>query len=163
MMTVLNGVLVVVDAVDQPGVGIRLMTERVEVRRAARIERARTGEVLARLPRRDARRQIHQRREVPPVQRQFLDRPLFDDGANLGRIGAEKRRRGDDGGRFLEPPDFERDINARTLIHLQDDAVAHPFFEAGNVDFDSVGAGSQERRGVAACANRSRMCPMSHG
>ena len=55
MITVLNEYLVVVDAVDEPGIGVRLMPEGVEVRRASRVERARTRQVLASLSRRDAR------------------------------------------------------------------------------------------------------------
>ena len=76
-------VLVVVDAVDQPGVRVGLMAERVEVRGAAGIERAGARQVLAGLPGRDARRQVDERREVAAVQRQLLDRPLLDDRADL--------------------------------------------------------------------------------
>ena len=85
-------VLVVVDAVDQPRVGVGLMAERVEVRRAARIEGAGARQVLAGLSRRDARRQVHKGREVPAVQRQLLDRALLDDGADFRRIRAQQRR-----------------------------------------------------------------------
>src|SRR4051812_20713856 len=105
------------------------MAERVEVRRAARVERARARQVLPGLAWGNAWREVDERREVPPVQRQFLDRALLDHGADFRGIGAEEWRRCDDGGCFLQPPDLERDVDARALIHLQDDAVAHPFLE----------------------------------
>ena len=50
------------------------------------------------------------------------------------------------------PPDLERDVDARALVDLQDDAFADPFLEALHVDFDDVGAG---RRGTARCSCRS--------
>ena len=83
--------------------------ERVEVRGAARVERARAREVLARLPGRDPRRQIDERREVAAVQRQFLDGRLLDDRADLRRVGADApARSADDRGRLLDAADFER-------------------------------------------------------
>ena len=54
--------LVVVNPVDQPRIGVRLVTQGIEVRRAAWIERARARKVLARLARSDARRQVYERR-----------------------------------------------------------------------------------------------------
>ena len=85
--------LVVVDAVDEPAVRVRLMAERVEVGRAARVERAGAGQVLVRLPRRDARHEIDERREVAAVERQLLDRRLLDDRADLGRIACARPAR----------------------------------------------------------------------
>ena len=89
-----EGELVVVDAVDEPRVGVGLTAERVEVRRAARIEGAGAREVLARLPGRNPRREVDEGREVASVQRQFLDRNLFDDGPDFRRVGAHERRFG---------------------------------------------------------------------
>ena len=93
MMTVLNEVLVVVDAVNQPAVGVRLVPQGVEIRGAAGVERARAREVLARLPRRDAWREIHERGEVSAIQRQLTDGALLNHGANLGRVGPDEGRR----------------------------------------------------------------------
>ncbi len=47
------------------------------------------------------------------------------------------------------PPDLQRDVHARALVDLEDHAAADPFLEPRHVDFDDVGAGCQERRGVA--------------
>ena len=76
-------VFVVVDAVDQPAVGVGLLAERVEVGGAARVERARAGQVLVRLARCHAGHEIHQRREVASVQRQLADRLLLDHRAHF--------------------------------------------------------------------------------
>src|SRR5262249_11248138 len=66
-------VFIVVNAVDQPAVGVGVVAQRVEIRRGARIEGGSPRQILARLPWRHARRQIDQLREVAPVERQFLD------------------------------------------------------------------------------------------
>ena len=142
-------VLVVVDPVDQPGVRVGLMPQRVEVRRAARVEGAGARQVLAGLPGGDPRCQVDQRREVPAVQRKLLDRALLDDGADFRRIGAQQRRLRRDGRGFFDAPDLQRDVHARALIDLEDHAAADPFLEPRHVDFDDIGAGCQERRGVA--------------
>ena len=135
-----EGVFVVVDAVDQPGVRVGLVAERVEVRRAPRIEGAGAREVLARLPGSDARRQIDEGREVAAVQRQLLDGALLDDRADLRRVGPEQRRFGHDRRRFLDAADFERHVDARALIDLEDDAFPAPLPESLHVHFDGVGA-----------------------
>jgi hypothetical protein len=143
-------VLVVVDAVDQPRIRVRLVAERVEVRRPARVEGAGAGEVLVRLSRRDAGRQIHEGREVAAVERQFLDRAFLDDGADFGGIRPQQRRFGHHGRRLLDAAHLERHVDAGALIDLQDDAFADPLPEAGHADFDGVGARRQERHRVAA-------------
>ena len=141
-------ILVIVDAVDEPAVGVRLVPEGVEVRRAARVECARAREVFAGLTGRDARCQVDQRREVPAVERQLLDRPFLDDGADFRRVGPDDRRLGHDGGRFLNPADFERHVDAGPLVDLQDDALTDRFFEALDIDFDRVGPWHQKRRRI---------------
>jgi hypothetical protein len=128
------------------------MPEGIEVRRAARVESTRTRQVLARLPRRDAWRQVDQRREVTAVQRQLLDRALFDDRADLRRVGADERRRRHHGRRLLDAPDLQSDVDPRALIDLQDDAFANRLLEALHVDFDCVGARHQKRRRVVPAA-----------
>ena len=45
---------------------------------------------------------------------------------SVRRSGAD----GDDGGGLFDAADFERDVDARALIDLEDDAVAHPLLEA---------------------------------
>ena len=102
------------------------MPERVEVRRAARVEGAGARQVLAGLPGREPGRQVDEGREVPAVQRQLLDRPLLDDRADLRRIGAQQRRLGRDGRGLLDAADLERDVDARALIDLEDHARRGP-------------------------------------
>ena len=94
--------------------------------------------------------EVDERGEVAAVERQLLDRPLFDDRADFGRIRPQQRRLGHDGGRLFEPADFEPDVDARPLIDLQDDAVPHPLLESLHVDLDRVGARREEGRRVAA-------------
>ena len=143
-------VFVVVDPVDQPGVRVGLVSECVEVRGPAGIERAGPRQVLVGLPRRDSRRQVDQRREVAAVQRQLLDRPLLDDRPDLGRVRPEQRRFGHDRRGLLDAAHLERHVDTRALVDLQDHALPAPAAEALHVHLDRVGSGRQERRGVAA-------------
>ena len=145
-----EGELVVVDAVDHPRIGVRLRPERIEVGGAARVEGARTGEVLARLARCDPRCQVHERGEVPAVQRQFLDRHLLDDRAGLRGIGAHDRRTRDHRGGLFDRAHFERHVDAHAVGDLQDDAGTDPGLESLELHLHLVGPGHQERRGIDA-------------
>ena len=145
-----EGELVVVDAVDEPRVGVGLTAERVEVRRAARIEGAGARQVLAGLPRRNPRRQVDEGREVPSIQRQFLDRLLLDHGPDLGRVGAHERRLANHGRLFRQRPHLERGVDSEPIVHLQHDPAACPRLEALQLDRYLVGARHQERRSVDA-------------
>jgi hypothetical protein len=99
--------LVVVDAVDEPGVGVGLVAQGVEVGGPAWVERAGAGQILACLPRRDAWHEVDERCEVAPVERQFLDGRLLDDGADLGGVGADDRRAGHHGRLLFDSADLE--------------------------------------------------------
>ncbi len=125
-----EGELVVVDAVDEPAVGVRLLAEGVEVRGAARVERARSRQVLARLPRRHARHEVDQRREVAAVERQLADGLLLDDRADLGRLGLDQGRPADDRRHLGELADVERDVHACPVVDLHDDALPDVLAEA---------------------------------
>ncbi len=76
-----EGELVVVDAVDEPAVGVGLLAEGVEVGRAARVEGAGARQVLALLARRHAGDEVDERGEIALVERQLADGLLFDDRA----------------------------------------------------------------------------------
>ena len=128
------------------------MAERVEVRRATRVECAGTREVLARLSGGDAGRGVDEGRKVPRVERQILDVAAVDDRADLGRIRPEQRCRCHDRGGFLDAAHFEQHVNPRTLIHFEDNAFSDPLLEALHVDFDRIGPGGEKGRGVGAGA-----------
>ncbi len=106
------------------------MAEGIEVRRPAGIERAGARQVLVGLPGGDARREVHERREVPSVERQLLDRPLLDDCADLRRVRPQQRRFGHDRRGLLDPSDFQQYVYSGALVHLQDDTLTDPLLEA---------------------------------
>ncbi len=145
-----EGELVVVDAVDEPAVGVGLLAEGVEVGGAARVEGAGAGEVLALLARRHAGDEVDERREVALVQRQLADRLLLDDRADFGRLGLDQRRRRDDRRHFGELADLEAGVDAGAIVDLDGDALAHVLLEAGQLDFDFIRAGVEERGDVGA-------------
>ena len=126
------------------------MSQRIEVRGAARVEGARARQVLARLAWRDPGRQIHERREVAAVERQFLDGPFLDHRADLGGVGAHEWCARRDRGGLFDAADLERRIHAQPIIDLKDDPAVHPLSEALELHRHGVGAGNEERRGEVA-------------
>ena len=156
--------LVVVDAVDQPCVGVGGRAEGVEVRGAARVEGGLAGEVLAGLPGSDAGREVDERREVAAVERQLAHRALLDHLAHLGGVGARERGEADHLGRLGHAADFERRVHARALVDLQHDAAVDVLAEARELDRHLVAAGDQERRreGAAGVGGVDRGGALSH-
>jgi hypothetical protein len=94
--------------------------------------------------------QRDQTEEVASVERQVGDAPLLDDGADGGVLGRQQRNRAGHLDGFAHLADFQREVDARRLLHLQLDARARRHFEALTLGLDFVHARNQRRDGVDA-------------
>ena len=145
-----EGVLVVVDAVDEPRVRVRLRAERVEVGGAPGVEGARPRQVLVHLARGDAGSEIDEGREVAPVQWQLAHGTLLDHLPHLRGVGARQGRQRGDLGRLRQAADVEGDVDASVLVDLEHDASTHVLLEARQLHRHLVVSGDQERCGVSS-------------
>ena len=141
----IEGKFVVIDPIDEPGVGVGAAAEGVEVGRAARVERGGAGEILAGLSGGNAGVEIDELREVPAVERQFADGAGADHFAEFGRFGADE---GGGGGHlygFRHIADRQLEVGAGLLVNFERQVLLHALLEAGLFHRDRVDAGHEER------------------
>ena len=85
-----------------------------------------------------------------PVERQFGDALVLDDGAESRVLGLQEVGRGRYLDRFADLSDLQRDVEPYRLLHLDLDVAAGDGFETGMLGFEFVESGSERREGVVA-------------
>ena len=139
-----KGVFVVDDAVDDPGVGVRLATQGVEVRCGARVKRAGAGEIFPCLSRGYARNQVHQLGKVSSVERKILHLALAHHLTQFGAVEANQRGCTGNFYGFACSTRLKAEIHLRLLIDIKHNIIGNAALKTFHFDGDAISSGNEK-------------------